>query len=84
MYIPITGGEAALVEKSGILDLCAYKDGKVLLLCQGALALELRILDPATGQQTPLATLEGTEGAGLAYYAATDSIYLARPAVYGG
>lgn len=75
----LTGGEAALVEKSGVLDLCAYKDGKVLLLCQGALALELRILDPATGQQTPLATLEGTEGAGLAYYAATDSIYLARP-----
>ena len=43
---PLTGGEAALIEKSGILDLCAYKDGKVLLLCQGALALELAHTGP--------------------------------------
>ena len=61
----LTGGEAALVEKSGVLDLCAYKDGKVLLLCQGALALELRILDPTTGQQTPLAGRHGGRGTGL-------------------
>lgn len=75
---PLDGGEAMLAEENGVVDLCAYRDGKALLLCQKELSLELRILDPATGRQSVLATLEGTEGAGLAYESATDSIYLAR------
>ena len=76
---PLDGGEATCVQQDGVLDLCAYQGGKALLLCRKDASLELRTLDPATGQQALLATLEDTAGAGLAYYAATDSIYLARP-----
>ena len=61
------------------MDLCAYEGEKVLLLCREESSLTLRVLDPASAQQRVLATLEDTEGAGVAYYPATDSIYLARP-----
>lgn len=76
---PLDGGEAVLVEQDGVMDLCAYEGGKVLLLCREESSLTLRVLDPASAQQRVLATLEDTEGAGVAYYPATDNIYLARP-----
>ncbi len=76
---PLDGGEAVLVEQDGVMDLCAYEGGKVLLLCREESSLTLRVLDPASAQQRVLATLEDTEGAGVAYYPATDSVYLARP-----
>ncbi len=76
--VDIDTGEATRHKTRGAQEMCPYKDGKLLLLCQDENERRfLSALDPATGEMAELSLALPGAGAGLAYDASLDAIYFA-------